>query len=58
MKLIFKEHFQKRDKVKYIVLYSAKREWQLNPELYNQYTIVIGENAQLWMSKLTWGVLR
>ena len=51
----FKEHFDKVDKVKYIVLYFAEREWQLNPELYHQYAIVIGENAQLWMSGLTWG---
>lgn len=53
----FKEHFEKLDRVKYIVLYSAKREWRLNPQLYNQYVIVIGENAQLWMSELTWGYL-
>ena len=51
----FKEHFDRVDKVKYIVLYFAEREWQLNPELYHQYAIVIGENAQLWMSGLTWG---
>jgi len=51
----FKEHFDKVDKVKYIVLYFAEREWQLNPELYHQYAIVIGENNQLWMSGLTWG---
>jgi len=51
----FKEHFDKVDKVKYIVLYFAEREWQLNPELYHQYAIVIGENTQLWMSGLTWG---
>ncbi|GAG84569.1 unnamed protein product [marine sediment metagenome] len=51
----FKEHFDKVDKVKYIVLYFAEREWLLNPDLYHQYAIVIGENAQLWMSGLTWG---
>jgi len=51
----FKEHFDKVDKVKYIVLYFAEREWQLNPELYHQYAIVIGENTQFWMSGLTWG---
>jgi len=51
----FKEHFDKVDKVKYIVLYYAEREWLLNPELFHQYVIIIGENAQLWMSGLTWG---
>jgi hypothetical protein len=50
----FKEHYDKVDKVKYIVLYFAEREWLLNPELYHQYAIVIGENTQLWMSGLTW----
>ncbi len=51
----FKEHFDKLGKVKYIVLYFAEREWQLNPEPYHQYAIFIGENVQLWMSDLTWG---
>ncbi len=51
----FKENFNKTDKVKYIVLYFAEWEWQLNPELYHQYAIVVGEKAQLWMSSLTWG---
>ena len=51
----FKENFYKVDKVKYIVLYFAEREWQLNPELYHQYAIVVGEKAQLWISGLTWG---
>jgi hypothetical protein len=51
----FKEYFDAVDKVKYIVLYFAEREWRLNPELYHQYAIVIGENAQLWMSGLGWG---
>ena len=51
----FKEHFDKLGKVKHIVLYFAEREWQLNPELYHQYVIFIGEKAQLWMSDLTWG---
>ena len=53
----FKEHFEKLGKVKYIVLYSAERERRWNTELYSQYVIVIGENAQLWMSGLTWGYL-
>ncbi len=50
----FKEHFEKLGKVKYIVFYSAERDMVWNTELYNHYVIVIGENAQLWMSGLTW----
>ena len=53
----FKEHFEKLGKVRYIVLYSAERERRWNLELYSQYAIVIGENAQLWMSGLSWGYL-
>ena len=42
-------------KIKYIVLYYAEREWLINRELYHQYVIVVGEEAQAWMSGFTWG---
>lgn len=45
----FKENFYMVDKVKYIVLYYAEREWLLNPELYHQYAIIINEKAQLYI---------
>ena len=51
----FQEHYQELGEVKYIVLYNAEREWLINPELYHQYCIVIGEKVQLWMVGLTWG---
>ncbi len=51
----FQDHYYELGEVKYFVLYHAEREWLINPELYHQYRIVIGEKAQLWMSGLTWG---
>ena len=51
----FKEHLTELGKVNYVVLYYAEREWLLNPDLYHQYTIIIGQKAQLWISGLTWG---
>ena len=51
----FKKHFNSIGEVKYIVLYYAEKEWSINPNIYHQYVIIIGEYAQLWMSGLTWG---
>ena len=51
----FREHYQELGRVKYIILYFSEREWSINKKYYHQYVIVIGENAQLWMSGLTWG---
>ena len=53
--MFFREHYQELGEVKYIILYYAEREWLINKEYYHQYVIVIGENAQLWMSGLSWG---
>jgi len=53
--IFFREHYQELGEVKYIILYYAEREWLINKKYYHQYVIVIGENAQLWMSGLTWG---
>ena len=53
--MFFKSHSQELGRVKYIILYYAEREWLVNKKYYHQYVIVIGENAQLWMSGLTWG---
>jgi len=51
----FNRHFKELGKVKYIILYYAEKEWVLNHDLMHQYVIIIGDNAQLWMSGLTWG---
>ena len=51
----FQKHYHELGEVKYIVLYHAEKEWLINPALYHQYCIVIGENVQLWMLGLTWG---
>ena len=53
--MFFKDHFRELGKVKYIILYYAEREWLINRKFYHQYVIIIGEDAQLWMSGLTWG---
>jgi len=51
----FNDHFKELGKVNYVVLYYAEEEWQLNPHLYHQYVIIIGEEAHIWISGLTWG---
>ena len=51
----FKKYYRSIGKVNYFVLYYSEREWKINPDLYHQYVIVIGEYVQLWMSGLTWG---
>ena len=43
----FKKYYRSIGKVNYFVLYYAEREWKINPDLYHQYVIVIGEYAQL-----------
>ena len=50
----FKKHLLKLGKIEYIVLYYAEREWLINRNLYHQYVIVVGEEAQAWMSGFTW----
>ena len=51
----FREHLKFIGQVRYIILYYAEREWSINPDLYHQYVIIIGEKAQIWLSGLTWG---
>ena len=53
--MFFRDNYQELGEVKYIILYYAEREWSINKKYYHQYVIVIGENAQLWLSALTWG---
>jgi hypothetical protein len=43
--------------VRYIVLYYAESDWVLDPELFHNYTIIIGKDVQLWLSDLTWGYI-
>ena len=54
---LFKEHHSELGEIKYIILYYAEREWAIcrSPEVYHQYIMIVGENAQLWLSSLTWG---
>ncbi len=51
----FKKHYKELGEIKYLILYYAEREWMINHDLYHQYTMFIGENAQLWLSGITWG---
>ena len=51
----FSEHFRELERVNFVVLYYAENEWQLNPLSYHQYVIIIGEEAHIWISGLTWG---
>lgn len=51
----FREHYDELGELKYIVLYYAEKEWSINPEVYHQYTILMNEKAQIWMSGFTWG---
>ncbi len=51
----FKEHSDELGEVKYIVLYYAEKEWSINKGVYHQYTILMNERAQIWMSGFTWG---
>jgi len=53
----FKDHYGELGQIQYIILYYAEHEWAVarNPEIYHQFVIIVGEEAQLWMSGLTWG---
>ena len=51
----FKEHYEELGKVHYVLLYYAEKEWAINPNLYHQYVIIIGENTQIRLLGLTWG---
>jgi len=51
----FSEHIEELGKINYVVLYYGENEWQLNPHLYRHYVIIIGEEAHIWISGLTWG---
>jgi len=53
----FKEHYDALGEVRYIVLYYAESDWRLDPELFLIYTIIVGEDVQLWLSGLTWGYI-
>ncbi|TKJ22648.1 MAG: hypothetical protein CEE43_05310 [Promethearchaeota archaeon Loki_b32] len=51
----FKEHYKELGEIRYLILYYAEREWSINHNLQHQYTIFIGENAQLWLFGIAWG---
>ena len=54
----FKKHYHELGKITHVVFYYAEHEWAIyrkNPDMYHQFTIFIGEKAQLWTSGFTWG---